>query len=701
MMVRAGLLSDDQLAAVQARSAERKLSFVESLLELGVIDEDSVVSFLHSKLMIPRVGASVLDTVDKGALLRIPAELAQKLAVLPISADETGNLTIAMVDPTDMRAVDAISAHTGAYLVRAVAPLRIIRAAISKHYNIPMPEAAPALSAPAVAPRPAAVTLPASAAGPAPARVPPSVTPPATTSPTANPPAPTAPAEPDASLAAGQRTITGTGSASASGSLHVAPAAVPPQSGGVAQPSVVIPRPATAPAVAPDAHTLPGRNKASASGAHPAASGPTELPRAPEPAPVAPTPTSTPDAPPTSATSTTSSTSSIKPSAVLRPSAVLQPSAVLMPGGTPVSTPRPAVVLPASAMSSAPYGAPIMQAPVPAVFIPNPTQPPGPKPGAEAKAPLPSQENTVIGHAPVGGQPNASPPAPVQPAPSQASAAQATARRASAPQAAAPLPADFQPGGTATFEPAPARKPATTPQPAVADAPEKRPVEVTGPSETMTGGSRSDVVDIPLDDLDDDAPPTPTSTPTINPEDRTTATWTPPQFGVANEVIPLSPEAFHRLLPRFATVKTRDEVTDLLLDFLAEGFARVIMFTHIKGEIRGRDARGEDLMVEAVRQIRIPATGPSLFSGVIERRQPYFGAMRTDTAIDAAFYSALGGVDGVVLCLPVILRDKVPLLVFASGSHNPVDPRSLHDLTHEVAAALERIIVADKTRGAR
>ena len=106
-------------------------------------------------------------------------------------------------------------------------------------------------------------------------------------------------------------------------------------------------------------------------------------------------------------------------------------------------------------------------------------------------------------------------------------------------------------------------------------------------------------------------------------------------------------------------------------------------------------------MVEAVRQIRIPATGPSLFSGVIERRQPYFGGMRTDTAIDAAFFSALGGVDGVVLCLPVILRDKVPLLVFASGSHNPVDPRSLHDLTDEVATALERIIVADKTRAAR
>jgi hypothetical protein len=44
------------------------------------------------------------------------------------------------------------------------------------------------------------------------------------------------------------------------------------------------------------------------------------------------------------------------------------------------------------------------------------------------------------------------------------------------------------------------------------------------------------------------------------------------------------------------------------------------------------------------------------------------------------------------------MRDKVPLLVFASGSHNPVDPRSLQDLTNEVSAALERIIVLDKAR---
>ncbi|MCB9752882.1 MAG: hypothetical protein H6713_23245 [Myxococcales bacterium] len=135
MMLRAGQLSDDQLAATQAHCADRDVPFVEAVLELGFADQNGIVSFLHSKLMIPRVGASVLQVVDDASLARIPAELAHEFTVLPVSVDEDGNLTLAMADPTDMRAVDAISDHTGAYLVRAVAPLHELRTAIMGYYG--------------------------------------------------------------------------------------------------------------------------------------------------------------------------------------------------------------------------------------------------------------------------------------------------------------------------------------------------------------------------------------------------------------------------------------------------------------------------------------------------------------------------------------------------------------------------------------
>lgn len=691
-MVRAGLLSDDQLAAVQVRSAERKLSFVEALLELGVVDEDSVVSFLHSKLMIPRVGASVLDTVDKGALLRIPSELAQKHAVLPISADETGNLTVAMVDPTDMRAVDAISAHTGAYLVRAVAPLRIIRAAIARHYNIPLVEPP---TKPAATPAPAATfTAAPAASAPSASPVPPVAVPstPRTVQPTTI--VPGSMMAPPMAPPVVAPSVPSVPSVSVPGAPVVAPSVAPPGSSPISappvQPPIAGPRPPSStapvapPVAAPRLTSAPPNASAPPIAAPPIAAPPIAAPSAATPPiaaapPIAATPTRPPSttasaAPPVAASappaaaatpapvrapSGPSPAATIKPSAVIRPTAVIQPSAVyqptvVQPTAVVMPGPRPAVVLPASAQHSAPFGA-------------SPTQPLHP-----AFTPISTQPPTDV-------------------ATVHAQAAQQAAQQA---QAAQQLGDDFQPGGTATFEPAPSRR-SIEPRP-VNDDDETPP----NSGDTLISGSRADVVDIPLDDLEDQRGSVPTrTTPPEDPDERVpTSTWTPPQFGISNEVIPLSPEAFHRLLPRFSAVRTRDEVTDLLLDFLAEGFSRVIMFTHIKGEIRGRDARGEDLMVDAVRQIRIPATGPSLFSNVIERRQPYFGPMRTDTAIDAAFYSALGGVDGVVLCLPVVLRDKVPLLVFASGSHNPVDPRSLQELTTEVSAALERLIVIEKAR---
>lgn len=620
-MVRAGLLSDEQLAAVQATSAERKLSFVEALLAHGFADEDSVVGFLHSKLMIPKVGASILEGVDRSALDRVPGDLAARHAVLPISSDETGNLTLAMVDPTDMKAVDAISAHTGAYLVRAVAPLRVIRSSIHRHYGIeapPLPELAPRAAKPS---------------GPAPAAV--------------IPPAPV-------------------------------PSASSPRSG----PAVVAVPSVPAPPVVPeiDAPTVPGAAAPAASGAS-------------------------------------------RPTSGIRPAAVIQPSAVLMPGA-----PRPAAVLMPNAFAPSPYGIqpvapPVVAPPVapPVVEPPVPSaSPSAPVPAASSSGPVPAASSSPRPDSQpfvsASGAPAVSPPpghvaaptprAPSAPVPVARPASGVVAQAVTSPGSgpiAAPSVSLAPPGvEVASLEPTPpvyaggamATLRANEPDVARVDAPAE-----DDASETLTAGSRSpDVVDIPLDDLETNE----RGTTLVPGEDAAKAAgWNPPSFTAANEIVPLSPEAFHRLLPRFATVKTRDEVTDLLLDFLAEGFSRVIMFVHIKGEIRGRDARGEDLLVEAVRQIRIPAGGPSVFSGVIERRAPYFGPMRTDTPIDAAFFSALGGVEGVILVLPVLLRDKVPLIVFASGSSNPVDPRSLHDLTHEVAAALERIIVLEKQRGGR
>ncbi|MFZ6179695.1 hypothetical protein [Nannocystis pusilla] len=694
MMVRAGLLSDEQLAAVQATSAERKLSFVEALLTHSFADEDSVVGFLHSKLMIPKVGASILDGVDRSALDRIPGELAARHAVLPISSDETGNLTLAMVDPTDMKAVDAISAHTGAYLVRAVAPLRVIRSSIAHHYGIPAPTL-PSLQAtkPATAATPAAV-IPASGSAPVPgasqSRAAPAavITVPTVTPPTVGAPSNGAPVVPTPPVveppAAGVVAGPNAARPSAPSGAAIRPAAV-------LQPSAVLmpgaPRPAAvlpAAAFAPSPYGIPPQPAATAAAptvtAPASAPAPSVSPPASAPAPSVSPPASAPApsvSPPGNVTQQAGSSSLAAALAATPASATAPAGNVTQPvGSSNLTAPPAAAATPVSSASPAPG---------------NVTQPfasssiTGPNAAAPAPATQSSTSRSISGSIPR--EPDSVSPvsaAPTLPVPS------------ASPEPTAAEPADGKTvpvfsGAMATLRPA-----------EEVDTSRGRTEPGTeSAAETLSGAARNaDDLDIPLDDLESDRGGASESTTGEATFDAAkTQTWIPPSFTAANEIIPLSPEAFHRLLPRFATVKSRDEVTDLLLDFLAEGFSRVIMFVHVKGEIRGRDARGEDLLVEAVRQIRIPAGGPSVFSGVIERRAPYFGSMRTDTPIDAAFFSALGGVEGVILVLPVLLREKVPLIVFASGSSNPVDPRSLHELTHEVAAALERIIVLEKARG--
>jgi len=348
MMQRAGLLSEGQVASAHGLSARDGIRFVDALLQLELADEDAIVSFLHSKLMIPRVREAVLGRVGPDPLRRLTPELAWRHDALPVAVDEIGNLTLAMADPTDVRAVNEIAEHAHLYLVRAVAPVGALREAIGRYYG---------------------------------------------------------PGTPERSNAA----ATATASASAT----------------------------------------------------------------------------------------------------------------------------------------------------------------------------------------------------------------ATA-----------LPVEGRPV---------ARTPAHTP-------------------------------------------------------------WNPPMLGANQEPVPLSTEALARIHAELVTATVPDDVTRLLLDFLGAGFDRVILFVHNRGELRGKDCRGKDLLTEAVRQVRIPAAGPSMFSQAIESVRPYFGPMRTETTVDKMFSEALGGLRGNVLVLPLKVGGRVALVVFASGSRHAVDPRSIQELDEAVEVALGRILAVQRGR---
>lgn len=162
-------------------------------------------------------------------------------------------------------------------------------------------------------------------------------------------------------------------------------------------------------------------------------------------------------------------------------------------------------------------------------------------------------------------------------------------------------------------------------------------------------------------------------------------------------VQPLSTAALAQVLPRLVAANDRDEILEILLEVLAAGFHHVIVFVHLQKQLRGRDARGPDLLRDAVTQVRIPTAGPSVFADVIGAGVPHYGPWPRDRAIDRAFSEALGGIDGNVLVLPVRLREKVPVVVFASGPQFPLERRTIADLADAVSQALERLIFRRKS----
>jgi hypothetical protein len=564
MMLRAGLLSESQVAAVNEQAAARSTSHVDAILELGLADEDTLVAFLSSKLMVPRVRTAVLERVDQRTISRVPALLAWDFKCMPVSADELGNLTVVMADPTDMRGIEAVAELTGAYLVRAVATVSDIQRALERHYGpeqavreraargLPAHESARATELdlqPIRGDRPPA--------GYAPVVSPPSLA--TTTMVATEPPPPVVPAR-----------------------VAVAPAPVAPV------------------AVAP-------------------------APVVPAPAPVAPAPVAAP---------------------------YLSDLGNLGIPDDDDDIPVRAVYAAAEEVNS----------------------------GAHEEAQPEADSADAVRVA----EPQPQPPV----APYMAQPATGLPARGFTPSWAEP------PSTAAPIHELAEVMHTSAPQPHPSDATESSHPSRRGPrgrarAHTPWSPPLAGVV-IPPEPESRYAEP--------EPEPQTSEPEPQPEPQPEPEPAPLSPEAFARMLPQLESATDRDEVTTLLLDFLGAGFDRVILFVHSHNELRGLDARGKDLLVEAVRQVRIPTTGSSSFTEAIERGTPYFGPAPATTKIDQAFSQALGGIRGNVLLLPIKLGGKVPLLLWAHGTGHPIDPRSIHELSAGVSTSILRILAASRRK---
>jgi type IV pilus assembly protein PilB len=103
------------------------------LIKLGFVTDDEITAILSRQYGVPSINLSFFD-VDPGVVRLIPVETAQKYQIMPLSRVGS-TLTIAMIDPTNVFAMDDIKFMTGFNIEPVVASETAIRESIDKYYG--------------------------------------------------------------------------------------------------------------------------------------------------------------------------------------------------------------------------------------------------------------------------------------------------------------------------------------------------------------------------------------------------------------------------------------------------------------------------------------------------------------------------------------------------------------------------------------
>jgi type IV pilus assembly protein PilB len=130
----AGLLTETQLRSALAEQRKWGGKLGHTLVQMGFVDESSMVHALSRQLHIPAVE---LDTVTppEYALQLFRVDLAERYSVFPIAADVAHKtLTLASADPSNVEALQELTFHTNQKIQVVVSSASAIERAIRKHY---------------------------------------------------------------------------------------------------------------------------------------------------------------------------------------------------------------------------------------------------------------------------------------------------------------------------------------------------------------------------------------------------------------------------------------------------------------------------------------------------------------------------------------------------------------------------------------
>ena len=133
LLVKEKIITPEQLEQANKVQKESSCRLGSALVKLGFLTDEDVTNFLSRQYGVPAINLSYFE-IDPAVVKLIPFETAKRYQILPLSR-VGASLTIAMVDPTNVFAMDDIKFMTGFNIEPVVASESSIQQGIDKAYG--------------------------------------------------------------------------------------------------------------------------------------------------------------------------------------------------------------------------------------------------------------------------------------------------------------------------------------------------------------------------------------------------------------------------------------------------------------------------------------------------------------------------------------------------------------------------------------
>ncbi|GAB4485361.1 MAG: hypothetical protein OHK006_11300 [Thermodesulfovibrionales bacterium] len=139
MLMEAGIINNLQLGAALAHQREWGGRLGTILAKRGLITQQDIVSVIEKQAGIPCLRYDHMKKPSPELMRLVKLDIARKFCIFPVSL-EGRSLTVATVDPTDLKTLDQIGFHLNVRVKPVLACEEDIEDALDVHYeNAPFP----------------------------------------------------------------------------------------------------------------------------------------------------------------------------------------------------------------------------------------------------------------------------------------------------------------------------------------------------------------------------------------------------------------------------------------------------------------------------------------------------------------------------------------------------------------------------------